>query len=401
MRWLLVGLSLSLHACADASTADTREPELGSASEELTVELTRRALAFPIASSENLPAGIAGDNLVLFVGVPLEGRVAAISRVGNLSLGELPAPPEGFVLPFMMHQIGPRRVAVLDAGGLPSPRPFVPATPHIYEYSYGLEGGFHARLERTISFAEESIGFAEDIASLGDGRYVLSDAILGALWVVESDGSVVPGVRAENPAPGTGIEELRMCPSMPLIEVGGVPFLFSGSTLPGVSPLAVRGGRLYFYSPCAEGLYSLPVDSLFDERTPEARAADICLVSPKPQGVVVEQLLGLAFDPNRPEESFLYAADSLQLRMIRIHVETGKRELLADDPELFNFPSSTAFLPAIFGHSELLVVSNQQQLTPLTNDAAQEDEFQLPFLITELALRHRRRGPLLQALLAR
>ena len=373
-----------------AQSPAATQPEVESTSSELLVELNKRSLAFPIASSDTLPAGIAGDQHVLFVGVPLEGRVAVISRFGNLHLADLPPPPEGFVLPFIMHQIGPNHVAVLDAGGLPSPNPFVPANPRIYEYSYELQGGFHATLERTISFEQELIGFAEDFVLLEDGRYVLSDAILGALWVVETDGSVVPGIVATDPAPGEGIEELRMCPSMPLIEVGGVPFLFSGSTLPGVSPLAVRNGILYFYSPCAAGLYAVPVASLCDGRPPYERAEDIVLVSPKPQGVLVEQLLGLAFDPSRPHEKFVYAADSLQLRVIRVDVSNGKRQVLADDPELFNFPSSTAFLPPLFGRSTFAVVSNQQQLTPITNDAWEGQQFELPFLVTELVLRPKR-----------
>jgi hypothetical protein len=281
-------------------------------------------------------------------------------------------------------------VAVLDAGGLPSPDPFVPANPRIYEYSYDLRGGFRAKLERTVMFDQEEIGFAEDIASLGDGRYVLSDAVLGALWLVESDGSVRPGIVAEHPAPGQGIPALRMCPDMPPIDVGGVPFLFSGSTLPGVSPLAVRDGMLYFYSPCAAGLYALPLATLFDDRTPQERGDNIKLVSPKPRKVAVEQLLGLAFDPYHPHDNWLYAADSLQLRMIRIDVRTGRRQLLADDPELFNFPSSTAFLPPVFGKSQLAVVSNQQQLTPITNDAWDGQSFELPFLVTELSIMPRR-----------
>ena len=150
--------------------------------------------------------------------------------------------------------------------------------------------------------------------------------------------------------------------------------------------MAVREGMLYFYSPCAEGLYAVPVATLFDSRSPPERASDIVLVSPKPAKVAVEQLLGLAFDPYRPREDWLYAADSLQLRVIRIDVGTGRRQVVADDPELFNFPSSTAFLPPIFGKSPLVVVSNQQQNTPLTNDASEGEMFDLPFLVTELSL---------------
>jgi len=391
LRHLASGLLLvsGLFGCsASPSHEPPAEPSVMSSEASLKLALSRRSLSHPIAQLSQLPAGVAGDNEVLIVGSPLEGRVLALSRLGGRALGELPAPPEGFILPFNMHQIGPRRVAVLDAGGLPSPSPFVPANPRIYEYSYTLthSGGFHATLERTIQFDDQLIGFAEDIAVLGQGRYLLSDAVLGGIWVVESDGSVRPGIVPASSASSDEIPELRMCPTMPLISVGGVPFLFSGSTLPGVSPLAVRNGQVYFYSPCAEGLYSVPLASFFDQRAPHERAADIELVSPKPAGIQVEQLLGLAFNPAEPNEPWVYAADSLQLRIVRVHLKTGKRQVVADNAELFNFPSSTAFMPPFLGKSSLVVLSNQQHLTPLTNDAASEDTFDLPFTAAQVWL---------------
>lgn len=389
LRPLLSGLFAlqALVACDSAPhEAAQREPTVQSSEESLQVAVSRRSLALPVATFELLPAGVAGDNEVLLVGSPLEGRVLAVSRLGNRQLGELPPPPGGFILPFNMHQIGPRRLAVLDAGGLPSPVPFMPANPRIYEYSYQLTrgGGFTATLERTISFDSQLIGFAEDIAAIGAGRYLLSDAVLGAIWLVESDGTVRPGIVPSSMSADDEIPELRMCPTMPLITVGGTPFLFSGSTLPGVSPLAVRDGQVYFYSPCAEGLYALPLASFFDARAPHERAADIELISPKPANIEVEQLLGLAFNPAEPNEPYLYAADSLQLRVVRINVKTGKRQVIADDADLLNFPSSTAFLPPVLGKSALVVVSNQQHLTPLTNDAASEDGFDLPFTAAQI-----------------
>jgi len=83
-----------------------------------------------------IPAGVAAGANVVFVGSPLEGRVLALSARTASQVGELPPPPNGFALPFIMHSIGESRVAVLDAGGLPSPKPFVPANPTIYEYEY-------------------------------------------------------------------------------------------------------------------------------------------------------------------------------------------------------------------------------------------------------------------------
>lgn len=337
----------------------------------------------------SLPAGVAGDEQVVFVGAPLEGRVLVLSRATGRQLGELPAPPEGFILPFILHTLGPGRLGLLDAGGLPSPSPFVPANPTLYEYRYGFHPrtGFHAELTRTVSFASVTIGFAEDFVALADGSYVVSDAVLGALWVARRDGRIVPGIVPEGPSEAQAIPELRVCPTMPLIEVGGLPFLFSGSTLPGVSSLALRDHTLYFYSPCAEGLYSVPVASLFDRRAPHERAEDIELVSPKPRGIEVEQLLGLTFNPYDRRDRFLYAADSLQLRVVRIDPRSGERQVVDADPRLFNFPSSMAFVPSRFGAPRLLVVSNQQHRTPLTNDAIAEDLSLLPYVVTETSLR--------------
>jgi hypothetical protein len=334
------------------------------------------------------PAGVAARDGLVFVGSPLEGRVLVATEATGQLLSELPLPPVGyFALPFILHSIGHGRLAVLDAGGLPSPSPFVPASPTIYEYTYSYgRGGFSASVTRVVSFEGVPFGFAEDFVGLDDGRYVVSDAIYGALWIVEKDGQIEPGIVPQTFEPGTGVTALRMCPTMPLIQVGGLPFLFSGATNPGVEALAVRDGRLFFYSPCAEGLYSVPISSLADAREPWDRAADITLVSPKPHDVAVEQLLGLAFDPYDRDDPWLYAADSLQLRLIRIHARTGRREVVADNPRLFNFPSSTGFAGPLFGHAQLLVVSNQQHRTALTNGAITEDVFEPPFIVTRVFL---------------
>jgi hypothetical protein len=357
--------------------------------QELRGANSRLALSYRFASFEAPPAGVAGGKDVVFVGSPFEGRVVALGRHSRTEIGNLPTPPEGFVLPYILRSLDEGRVAVLDAGGFPSPLPFVPANPRIYEYDYhfAASGGFSANLARTVSFENELIGFAEDIAPLGHGRYILSDAVLGALWVVERDGTVRPGIAPRSNSAGDAIFPLAFCPTMPQITVGGIPFLFTGSTLPGVAALAVNDNTLYFYSPCGRGLYSVPVSSLFDHREPYRRAADIRLVSPAPSSVAVEQLLGLAFNRYVPNDPYLYAADSLQLRIIRINVKNGARQVVADDPTLFNFPSSANFLPPVRGISPLLVVSNQQHRTALTNDAITADIFQPPFLATEVIIR--------------
>src|SRR4029077_16853781 len=84
---------------------------------DLTVSVGPRSLSHDFLDVSFLPAGIAADEKVVFVGDPLEGRVLGYSRSCGNQVGELPQPPGGFVLPFIMHSLGSGRVAVLDAGG--------------------------------------------------------------------------------------------------------------------------------------------------------------------------------------------------------------------------------------------------------------------------------------------
>jgi hypothetical protein len=53
---------------------------------------------------------------------------------------------------------------------------------------------------------------------------------------------------------------------MPRVTVGGLPFLFTNSTIPGVAGIAVHNGTVFFYSSCSAGLYRFPLASLFDSR---------------------------------------------------------------------------------------------------------------------------------------
>jgi hypothetical protein len=356
------------------------------------------------------PAGVAAENDVIFVGSPLEGRVVVLSRQTGAQIGELPQPPGGFILPFIVHSVGSATIAVLDAGGFPNPdvncaqgqfpcpsgpdpSGVVNAVPNIYEYTYSYScdtQAFQATLSRTISFASAvpniTYGFSEDMVSLGDGGYLVSDAVYGAIWRVTPSGAVVPGIVPKTFAPADQIPQMAFwnCQgNEPLVSVAGIPFEFGGNSTPGVSPLAVRNGTVYFYTPCTGGLYQFPLASLFDLRQPYQRAADIRLISTKSPSVPVEELLEMQFNPFNPYDPYLYAADALQLRIIRIDPRTGARDVVGNDPTLFNFPASIGFAPP-FGQS-MFVVSNQQHRTWLTNNylAAGTDETQPPFILTE------------------
>jgi len=210
--------------------------------------------------------------------------------------------------------------------------------------------------------------------------------VLGSIWVLEPDGTVTPGIVPKTFDPENLIPALAFCPTMPEITVNGYPFLFTGSTLPGVSPLAVRDGNVYYYSPCARGIYAFPLSILSDRRQPFQRAADIHLVAPTPSNVAVEELLDFTFNPFDPLDRYLYAADPIALRIIRVDLESGDRQVVASGSKLFDFPSSLGFLPPVLGVTSLVVVSNQQERTPLTNDAVTETTFNLPFIVAKVIL---------------
>jgi hypothetical protein len=352
----------------------------------LQVGRTAHSISFEFAKLNVPIAGVTGGTEVVFVGEPLNGKVVGLSRFTGKQIGELPPPPNGFAVPFIIHSLEEGRVMVLDAGGLPQPQPFVPSNPSLYEYEYSFSpiGRFSAELVRSVSFASVLVGFPEDFVRLDDGRFLVSDSVLGSIWVVESDGTIVPGIVPKTFNPQDFIPTLALCPTMPEIIVNGYPFLFTGSTLPGVSPLAVRDGVVYYYSPCARGIYAFPVAILPDNRLPYQRAADIRLVAPTPADVAVEELLDFSFNPFNPLDRYLYATDPLKLRVIRINLANGSRQVVATGANLFDFPSSLGFLPTVGPVSELVVVSNQQERSPLTNDAVSQTTFNLPFIVAEI-----------------
>ena len=250
-----------------------------------------------------LPAGVAADQRVVFVGDPLEGRVIAFSRLTGKQIGELPQPPGGFVVPFIMHSLGEGRVGVLDAGGLPQPKPLVPAHPLLSEYTYTFDpvAGFSATLARFVDSTGTLVGFPEDFVKLPDGRILLSDAVLGSIWVIQPDGTYTPGIVPKTFDPGDAIPQMAICPTMPEVTVNGVPFLFSGSTIPGIEAIAVRGGWVYFHSSCARGLFKFPLAILSDGRAPYQRAADLQLIASTPADIQVEELLDMQFNPYDPD----------------------------------------------------------------------------------------------------
>src|SRR5262249_50638914 len=172
-------LTSGLSACGEASSAPSELDRTKQVTEADTVAqalVSPRSLSNDFLDVQFLPAGVAAGEKVISIGDPLEGRVLAYSRATGRQIGELPQPPGGFILPFIMHGNGEGHVQVLDAGGLPQPKPFVPAHPLVSEYSYSFSvaSGFSATLTRFVDSTGTLVGFPEDFVQLADGRILLT-----------------------------------------------------------------------------------------------------------------------------------------------------------------------------------------------------------------------------------
>ncbi len=379
---LLVFTALAAGACEAPDPVATQQADL-------RVAVSRHAIAYDYALRDDLPHGVAGDADVIFVTEPLRGRVVVLGRVTGRELAELPAPPDGFVLPFALRVAEPGRLVVLDPGGFPDPTGGLP-TARISEYDYRLDRRhrFVAEHVRTIRLEGVPTVFTEDLEVLADGRYVISEAGIGALWIVAPDGTPSPAIFPASPAPSDTIPELGPCAFPTDVEVDGIPFRLAGDFAPGVGSLAADDTWLYFGSTCAGGLWRVPIASLDDARPPFARADDIELLSPAPPGASADVLKGLSVDVYGDPDA-LYAASPLELAVIRIDLETGARETVIADGPLFDFPVATTFLPPRFGSTPLVVVSDQEHRWTGINAALTEDLFRVPFTIAKVYPRRR------------
>lgn len=396
IRFSAVVVSMLLWGCGGASPADPSFPgtspressnptatsglSRGSGADDSALTLGRHSVIFQYAGQNDLIHGVAGDARLVFVAEPLVQAVVVLDRFTGKEVGRLPAPSVGFALPFTLRTPRPGRLVVLDAGGFPNP--FVPSVPRIYDYDYQYDAFRHrftASISRTVRLDGLPIVFAEDLEVLDDGTYVMSESIIGALWLIHPDSTVTPALFPDNP--GVPLPQLGGCPLAPL-TIGGVPF--APGFAPGVGTMATRGGQLYFASSCLGGIYRIPVAALSDPtRSPAARATSIVTVSARPDGVI-EALEGPSFDRFSPASPWLYVGDPFHLQLLRINVDTGAREVVSSDAQLFNFSIATTFLPPILGVHTLVVSSDQEYRLAQLNPGIPTDMFVPPFLLTKI-----------------
>jgi hypothetical protein len=342
-------------------------------------------LATKLAQRDSLTHGIAGDEHYVFVtepgiGVSTAGpRVVVLDRDSGRELATLPAPPNGFKLPFTLRVPESGHLVVLDSGGFPPVGP-----PVVYDYHYDqTRFGFKARLTRTVDFTGQPMGFAEDVEVLPNGEYVVSESIFGGLWLIGRDGTIRPGL---TPDPGgAALPHLGPCffPAEQTI-IGGLPFRAAGDFAPGAGSLAVRGDDLYLSSTCAGGVQKLKLRTLLsDPRPAKVRAESIQTVAPRKYDI--ESIKGITFNRWDPGDPYIYAGDPFRQTLIRIDSRTGRREVVSDNHRLFDFTVSTSFLPPEhpWQRAPLVTASDQEYRWATLNVALTSDQFRPPFTVGE------------------
>jgi hypothetical protein len=303
-------------------------------------------------------------------------RVVVLDRFSGRELATLPAPAGGFKFPFTLRVPSPGHLVVLDNAGFPPQ-----GAPKVYDYAYRTDRrGFRAAVTRTVDFSGLPLAFAEDVEVLPDGQYVVSESVIGGLWLIGRDGAVRPGLVPSGPAP---LQKLGGC-LFPAgsFSVGGIAFAPIGGFAPGVGSLALRGDDLYLSSTCEGGVMKLPVALLEDGSRPaEDRVGAIQTVVPR--AFSLESLKGIQFDRFDPRDPWLYGGDPFRLQLIRVDVRTGRREVLSRDERLFDFTVSTAFLPPLLPWlpSPLVTASDQEYRSTLLNAALTADAFRAPFVV--------------------
>jgi hypothetical protein len=338
-----------------------------------------------LALRPSLTHGIAGDQRYVFTAEPGIGpstngpRVVVLDRFSGRELATLTPPPGGFRMPFTLRVPSPGHLIVLDNAGFPPQGP-----PKVYDYAYRTDRrGFHSAVTRTTDFAGLPLAFAEDVEVLPDGRDVVSESVIGGLWLIDRDGTIEPGMVPSGAAP---LAKLGGCLfGAGAYSVGGVAFQPAGGFAPGAGSLAVRGDDLYFSSTCEGGVMKLPIGVLEDTAVPaEQRVAAIRTVVPR--AFSLESLKGIQFDRYDPRDPYLYAGDPFRLQLVRLDLRTGQRRTVSSDARLFDFTVATAFLPPLAPGlpAPLVTASDQEYRSALLNSALASDRFRPPFVIARV-----------------
>jgi len=348
------------------------------------IQITSAAASYDWAKVAHNPINVDGDTKYVFVTQALSGRIAVLDRFTGAELATLPAPADGFVLPTGLRVSGPGQITVLDSGGLPLDFAHARANPRVYTYAYHTtNNAFSATLVRDVRFQGSFFGFAENLEVIGPNRFVIPDQVIGSFWTIEPDGSIVPGIVPTSDAPEDALAELAGCqfPQGFFFDIEGIPFIVGGRLAPGAAHLAYRDGYLYFPNACRGHINRVPISVFDDDRAPHERASSIETISSRPVGE--EILAGMTFNEYDLSDEHLYFTMPTGLKVMRLDLATGQREVVGDDPTLFNFPVTVQFLPRVLGVTPLLIGSDQEHRILGVNELISQDLQNPPFTIAK------------------
>lgn len=337
------------------------------------------------------------DDRFLFVGtLPIPfGSVADINvhnRLTGHEIATLPAPPTGWVFPFMA-QCDPdaNKLYVWDGNAFPDPTIHQP-TLYVYRYGGTHAGNFHAELVQTVDFrgTDYGIGWAADIELLPDGTVATADSIFGAIWLLDPEtGGIEMVVGPEQPTSATipsFFPPLAALPNLPGFipsKIGEIPYDLGIN--PGANYLAYRDGYLYFTNAVHQAIERIPTSVFHDGQSTAERAAAIETVSERPAALEYEILAGMTFNQYDEDDPWLYVADPFQERIARVDVESGQRQTVLKNAYLFNAVHAVEFGPPLAGVTPLYAAMDQEHRLDLINGAIEGgDLFLLPWRVAKL-----------------
>ena len=256
----------------------------------------------------------------------------------------LPAPPGGFKLPFTLRVPRSGHLVVLDSGGFPPVGP-----PVVYDYDYGTERhGFKAKLTRTVDFAGNPLGFAEDVEVLPNGEYVVSESIFGGLWLIGRDGKIRRGLVPDDGGPA--LPNLGPC-QFP--AAAPAPSAACRSRRPAASRPAPARSRSATRSctsarPARAASSGCAIRTLLDTQQAGRRARGEDHDRHAKRKNDLESLKGITFNRWDPNDPWIYAGDPFQLTADpRSTRAPASARCSPTTRKLFNFTVSTAFLPPV------------------------------------------------------
>ncbi len=357
---------------------------------------TPHAVAWDYSNHMDFIHGVAGDSNLVFTVYTFSGKVVAMDRFSGRIVGEA-AIPNPF-LPFSLRIPRPGTIMLLDVGALPG---FPVSVPRLHEYTYSYKGGrFTMTLKRSLHIqnTDPAPGFVSDLEYVPSlGGYLLADQVLGGVWFVrESDLSVTAAIAPQSPAFTDALPAFAgtLWPTVQTWDFynsgsdKAIPYGLLGNFAAGINYIAANDTHLYWPSAIQGAIYRIPLSVFKDNRQPWERAQSAELISPLPAGEGPMIFTGLSFNKYSRNDDSLYAADGMHHRILRIDIHTGARQVIVEDPLLFDGPVATAFLPQHGGVSTMVVVSDEEhRVAGIANEHITQDMLAPPWIVAKVIVR--------------